>query len=548
MEGKPATSARFWALFLFSVGVFMAQLDNGIISAALTTINRHFDVPDNWGAWGITIYTLGLAVSLPVVGKLSDRYGRKKLFIVETVLFGTGSLLVALSPSFGFYLASRFIQAMGGGGIFIIGSSHILSTVEPGKQAKYLGMLGAMNGVAAILGPNIGSFLLDWTGHWHVLFLINVPIALALFIFGILKLQESSDPNPGRLDLPGTILLTFAVLSLMYGLTNIDVDFRASFRAWDVSGFIAAGVLLFAILIGYESWIERRQAGDPILPVHLLRQSRYLLVLLLGMLSGGILAAIIFVPAFSENVLGIAAEKSGYWLTPLALASGVGAGMGGLLVSRRGPIFTVVLAGLLSAAGFALFPLWIEAKWQFIVASMVAGAGVGVVLGAPLNILATEHIEDGKGAALASLSLIRQIGMTIAPTVYAGFIARGFATIGERFRNDFPSIFQDRAAEAGLTGEALGELAEIGRHAAGLSGDVDAAQMGAMADAIRDPVLKGAVMDSVAEVTRQAAMAGYGGLYWTAAAIGAALCLVAVFLIPLRRKAPAPAVEHSPVS
>src|SRR5690606_23375874 len=148
-ENRPASHA--WAMLLFSVGVFMAQLDNGIISAALTTINRHFDVSANWGAWGITLYTLGLSISLPIAGKLSDRYGRKKLFLVEVLLFGLGSLLVAVSPTFGVYLAARFIQALGGGGIFIIGSSHILSTVEPGKQAKYLGMLGAMNGIAAVL-------------------------------------------------------------------------------------------------------------------------------------------------------------------------------------------------------------------------------------------------------------------------------------------------------------------------------------------------------------------------------------------------------------
>src|SRR5690606_26571185 len=102
-------SSQFWALLLFSVGVFMAALDNGIISSALTTINRHYDVTDNWGAWGVTIYTLGLAISLPIVGKLSDRYGRKKLFIFEIALFGLGSALVALSSSFGFYLAARFL-------------------------------------------------------------------------------------------------------------------------------------------------------------------------------------------------------------------------------------------------------------------------------------------------------------------------------------------------------------------------------------------------------------------------------------------------------
>lgn len=529
---------HFWALLLFSIGVFMAQLDNGIISSALTTINRHFDVPDNWGAWGITIYTLGLAISLPVIGKLSDRYGRRRLFIVEIVLFGIGSLLVALSPTFGFYLAARFVQAMGGGGIFIIGNSHILSTVEPDKQAKYLGLLGAMNGVAAILGPNVGSFLLDLTGNWHILFLINVPIAIVLFVLAIVKLRESSDPSPGRLDLAGTVLLSMAILAVMYGLTNIDIDFWASFKQPDVTGFLAAGVLLFVMLLLYESKLERKPDGDPILPLHLIKQPRFLLVLFIGALAGGLLAAIVFVPAYSENVLGIAAEKSGYWMTPLALASGIGAGMGGVLVSKRGPVFAVVLSGVISAVGFALFPLWIEARWQFVAASMVAGAGIGVILGAPLNILATENLNANKGTALASLSLFRQVGMTLAPTVYAGFIARGFNRMGDLFEEAFPAVLADNMAKAGLSPESLPAFSHIGG-----AGSVDPAQMREMAASIQDPVLKGAVMETLAEMTRIAAENGYGGLYWTAAVIGIVVVAVTFLLIPLRRKASAAGAE-----
>lgn len=154
-----AKTSQTWVLTLFALGVFMAALDNGIISAALTTINSSFNVEANWGAWGVTLYTLGLAISVPIVGKLSDRYGRKKLFIVEIALFGLGSLLVALSPNFTFYLISRFIQALGGGGIFIIGTSYVVSTLPAEKQGKALGLLGGMNGVAAVLGPNIGSVI-----------------------------------------------------------------------------------------------------------------------------------------------------------------------------------------------------------------------------------------------------------------------------------------------------------------------------------------------------------------------------------------------------
>jgi len=141
-----------WALVLFSVGVFMAQLDNGIISAALTTLIYDFEVSPNWGAWTVTIYTLGLAVSIPVVGKLSDRYGRKRLFLIEVFLFGLGSLLVALSPSFEMLIVSRLIQSLGGGGIFLIASSHVLSTFPREIQGRALGALGGMNGIAAEIG------------------------------------------------------------------------------------------------------------------------------------------------------------------------------------------------------------------------------------------------------------------------------------------------------------------------------------------------------------------------------------------------------------
>lgn len=544
MLTKPRSS-HFWALLLFSVGVFMAQLDNGIISSALTTINRHFDVPDNWGAWGITIYTLGLAISLPIAGKLSDRYGRKRLFIVEIVLFGLGSLLVALSPTFSFYLAARFIQAIGGGGIFIIGNSHILSTVEPANQAKYLGLLGAMNGVAAVLGPNIGSFLLDLTGNWHVLFLINVPIAIVLFILAFMRLEESSDPSPGRLDMTGTVILSLAILSLMYGLTNIEVDFWASFREPEVTGFLAAGAALFIVLYFYESALERKGGSDPILPVYLIRQPRYLMVLVIGALSGMALAAMIFIPGFTENVLSIQAEKSGYWMTPLALAAGVGAGLGGMLVAKREPIFAVVLSGILAAAGFALFPLWIEVRWQFIVASLVAGTGIGIVLGAPLNILATERLSANKGTALASLSLLRQVGMTIAPTIYAGFIARGYNNMGKLYETEFPEILQANVEQANLSQEALDELAAIGRQMASGGESAGAGQVNDIIARIQDPALREVIADSAAEIARRAAENGYGGLYGSAAVLGLLIIAAAFVLAPLRGKAAAPSAEGS---
>ncbi len=529
-------SSQSWAIVLFSIGVFMAALDNGIISAALTTINDSFDVSPNWGAWGVTLYTLGLAISVPIIGKLSDRYGRKKLFIIEIAIFGLGSLLVALSPNFTFYLIARFIQALGGGGIFIIGSSHVLSTLPPEKQGKALGMLGGMNGIAAVLGPNIGSILLDLTGSWHFLFLINVPIAITLIILGFLKLEETADPTPGKLDLLGTILLSFAILGIMYGLTNIEgVQFLDSLLQPNVYGFIVGGIAIFILLLIYEGKIEKR-GGDPILPILLLKQPTFLLTLLIGAFSGALLAGMIFVPAFSEQVLGIAQENAGYWMTPLALAAGVGAAVGGILVDKKGPILAVFMSGLISAIGFLLFPTWIEVKWQFVVSSSIAGLGMGIILGAPLNILATEKLLTDKGTALATLSLTRQIGMTIAPTIYAGFIARGFNELPTLFKNDFTGILQNNIQNSGISQEGLKELETITTSISAEGNDFSQEAMSEVIGQIHDPGLKQAILDSLQQVTVTAAQNGYGGLFYSAVVI-ALLVLIATFiLIPIRRK------------
>lgn len=529
-------STQTWAILLFSIGVFMAALDNGIISAALTTINSSFDVTPNWGAWGITLYTLGLAISVPIVGKLSDRYGRKRLFIVEIAIFGIGSLLVALSPNFTFYLIARFIQALGGGGIFIIGSSHILSTLPIEKQGKALGMLGGMNGIAAVLGPNLGSVLLDLTGSWHFLFLINVPIAIALVILGFLKLEETKDAATGKLDFLGTILISLSILGIMYGLTNIEgVNFFKSLLDLKVYGYVLAGIILLLVLLFHESRLEKR-GGDPILPLRLLSKSSYLLTLLIGAFSGALLAGMIFIPAFSEQVLGIAQENAGYWMTPLALAAGMGAAMGGMFVDKKGPIFAVLLSGIISAIGFLLFPMWIEAKWQFIIASSVAGFGMGIILGAPLNILATEKLESDKGTALATLSLSRQIGMTIAPTIYAGFIARGFNQIPTIFQNDFPKILQDNIREANISEAGLMEFQSLSAQVTSAGEIISQETMSQALTQIQDQELLEVIQTSVNQVTTVAAQDGYGGLFYSAVVIASLIIITTLILIPIRKR------------
>jgi len=500
-----------WAVLLFTIGVFMAALDNGIISAALTTINDSFQVSPSWGAWGITLYTLGLAVSVPIVGKLSDRYGRKKLFIIEVLLFGIGSLLVALSQNFPMFLLARLIQSLGGGGIFIIGSSHILTALPKQKQGTALGLLGAMNGIAAVLGPNIGSFILDMTGSWHWLFLINLPIAAALIILSVPLMKETKGGTQKPLDLAGTVLLSLAILAVMYGITNINgQNLSAILSDPKVYFFLLIGCALFAGLIFYEKRIELK-GGDPILAYSLLKNKVFQWTLFIGFLSGGLLAAVIFIPAYAEQYLHVAPEKAGYWMTPLALASGIGAGLGGIVADRKGPVKAAWLSGVISFAGFLLLSVWVTEKWEFVLASIIAGVGFGFLLGAPLNMLVSETAKQDYGTALGTLSLVRQMGMTLAPALYAGYITAGYENIG--------TLIKHKLNDAGMPIKGF------------TGGETDVSRLNESLSQIPDSKVK----DMISEAIHESVGAGFFNLYFTAAVLSLAV-IASVSVLSLYRK------------
>src|SRR5699024_5276890 len=171
------------------------------------------------------------------------------------------------------------------------------------------------------------------------------------------------------------------------------------------------GIISFIGLIVVE---KINEAVDTILPYSLLRKPTYSMTLIMGLLSGTFIGAVIFIPSFAEQMLGIPAAKSGYWMTPLALSSGIGAGGGGYFVDRQGSVKTVVYAGIISIIGFGGLGYLADTKLLFIIFSVIAGAGFGFVLGAPLTVLTSNAAGKQKGSAIGTLSVARQVGLTIS--------------------------------------------------------------------------------------------------------------------------------------
>jgi MFS family permease len=175
-------------------------------------------------------------------------------------------------------------------------------------------------------------------------------------------------------------------------------------------------------------------------------------------------------------------------------------------------------------------------KWQFIISSCIAGLGMGILLGAPLNILATERLEKDKGSALAGLSLSRQIGMTIAPAIYAGFIVRGFNQLPSLFKSDFSKILQKKMENADLSPEAMQEFQQVvsTMSTSHPSSNTDYTKI---LEQIQDPTLKEIIQSSVDQITLIAAQNGYGGLFYSTVVIAAIVVLLAIILKPIRSRA-----------
>lgn len=415
-------------LILFLLGIFMGAIDTGIVSPARELIQNSFGVASNVGTWMITLYTLIYAISMPIVSKMGDRYGHKKAYIFGIAMFGIGSLLCGLSNFYGnfaFFLFARSIQAIGAGGIMPIANAVIGISFPKEKRGMALGLVGMIYGVGNLLGPTLGSGIINIAGttNWGWIFFINVPISLAILILSR-KLVNSKADVQKPMDLFGAILLGGVIGSLMYSLTNLDFfNFGTSIRSNGVYPFL----ILFAILTPIMVYVEKR-AEDPVLNIKYFKNKQMFVTLILAFIVGVGMMGMIFVPQYSENILRLKAGSGGYLITLLALFSGIAAPLSGKLIDKKGARLVLLLGFGFTLAGTLFLgfiaTIWLNFLGVFIGLALM-GLGVGFTMGAPLNYLVLQAVPEKESAAgLAAMSLVRSIGLAVSPSVLIGFIVQ----------------------------------------------------------------------------------------------------------------------------
>jgi EmrB/QacA subfamily drug resistance transporter len=428
---------------VYLAGIFMGAIDTGIVTPARTIIQNNLVVDEKTGIWMITIYTLAYAASIPIMGKMADKYGRKYIYLTSIFLFGFGSLLCGLSQdigSFSVLLVGRVIQALGGGGILPVATAEFGTTFPPEKRGMALGLIGGVYGIANIFGASAGSAIMDIFGknNWQFIFYINLPITLFILIAGFVFLSNNRLQEVKKTDILGILLLTVIILSLMYGLKNIDFfDFLTTVGDLSVYPFLLIFVILLPLFI-----LAEKRAEDPVMNLGFFTNSRILLTLILSFVVGVAMMGMIFVPQFSENALKIVSGSGGYFVIILGLFAGVGAPVSGKLIDRFGAKVVLASGFFITVLG-SLFLILFAANYpntvNVIVSLILIGLGMGFTIGAPLNYMMLQNTKkEESNSALATLSLVRSVGTVIAPAIMIGFIAHAGVNIQTGIMALFP--------------------------------------------------------------------------------------------------------------
>lgn len=444
MSKTKTKSNYILVMIIYLAGIFMGAIDTGIVTPARTVIQSNLGVNDQTGIWMITIYTLAYAASIPIMGKLADKYGRKYIYLTSIFLFGLGSLFCGLSQDFGNFnllLVARVIQALGGGGIVPVATAEFGTTFPEEKRGLALGLVGGVYGVANIFGASAGSAILDifGTNNWQYIFYINIPITIFILITGFATLKNTKIPDTRKIDFSGILTLTIMVLSLLYSLKNLDFfDISHTITNSDVLPFL----LIFLVLLPLFIFIEKK-AEDPVMNLSYFTNKNIVLTLIISTLTGVILMGMIFVPQFCENAMKIPTGSGGYFVIILGLFAGIGAPVSGKLIDKFGvkPVlgfgFAVSIAGSLFLSFVATTH---PSSWSVVISLILIGIGVGFTMGTPINYMMLSHTKESESnSALATLSLVRSIGTAVAPAIMVGFIAHAGSNIQDEIIKDLPN-------------------------------------------------------------------------------------------------------------
>ncbi|MCO7220542.1 MFS transporter [Klenkia sp. PcliD-1-E] len=416
---------RWLALAVIAVTVLMIVLDATIVNIALPAVSADLDITEANQQWIVTAYTLTFGGFLLLGGRVADFWGRKRTYLVGAVGFALASALGGLATNEAMLFAARALQ--GTFGALLGPASLALITVlftDAAERAKAFAVYGAIAGGGSAVGLLLGGVLTEYA-DWRWCFWVNVPIAVLAVLAAWRIVPESRAPGETSYDVPGAVLVTAGLASLVYGFTKVaeaaqSGDGGSPWANGPALTFIGVGVVLVAAFVVVEFRVR-----NPLLPMRLLldrnRGGAYLTATLVG---AGLIGSFFFLSLYFQQVLGYTPVAAGFASLPVTAGVLVAAGSASQLVPRVGPKPLMVAGGLFAAAGlFLLSFLGLSTPfWQVALPGQVLlGLGLGFTF-VPLSNLALVGVgEHDAGAASAVLQAVQQVGASVGTALLATF-------------------------------------------------------------------------------------------------------------------------------
>lgn len=413
------------------LGILMAAMDNTIVATALGSILGDLGGVDSY-IWITSAYAVAVLAGMPIFGKLSDMYGRKRFFVFGIIVFMIGSALCGLAQSVPQLAAFRAIQGIGGGALLPIAFTIVFDVFPPEQRGKMTGLLGAVFGASSVIGPLLGAWITE-SISWHWVFYVNLPIGLISLLLIVRFYKEATKPSKQVIDWLGAITLVTAIVSLMFGLEFGGKQFAWS--SWQSITLFSIFAVFFIIFI----WAETR-AKEPIISFWMFKNRLFASSQILAFLYGATFIGLtIFIPIFVQAVYGGSATNAGIILMPMLLGSVVGSALGGILQTKTSYRKIMAISVIAYSIGMILMSTITPDTARGVLSTYMVFVGFGVGFSFSLLPAASVHKMDfrHRGSANSTNSFFRSLGLALGITIFGAIqtkiltrdMAAGFAKL-----------------------------------------------------------------------------------------------------------------------
>ena len=417
---------RRLVVFLFlMLAMFMATLDNQIVSTALPTIVGEFGALERFG-WVGSAYLLATSAVMPVYGKLGDLFGRKYVMIFAVVLFTIGSLACGLAWSMDSLIAARVLQGLGGGGIMVSIFSVNADLFAPRERARYQSYSSLVIMASGSVGPILGGTMSDLFG-WRSIFLINLPIGIVVLLGLAFLLPYRRPDRQPKIDYIGAVLLAAAISSVV--LWADSAELFGSLIAWQSLAIIAFAIVCATLWVQVE-----KRAPEPIVPLRLFKDSTFPLLMIISIVSGGLgIGMVNYYALFLQTTTGLSPSEAGLFFIAVTGGIVMGSLTAGRLISKTGSYkpFSIISLSIAVVAMLSLSQVHAGTPLAIIAALLLLqGLGVGLGQQAPIIGVQNSAAKADIGAASGAVTLTRMGGAALAISIYGAVISSSLKGTG----------------------------------------------------------------------------------------------------------------------